>query len=95
MVTGYIDCECGSGPVYNFSFSKMDRLGELEYLSVIKFLLLENSNKQIWVHKYLASRSENGEFERSYPYEELRENYQKFFEYKIKRTRCVFVVKHC
>ena len=60
----------------------MDRLGELKYLSdtrVIKFLLLENSNKRIWVHKYLASRSENGEFERSY--EELRENDQKFFEY--------------
>ena len=60
----------------------MDRLGELEYLSdtwAIKFLLVENSYKQIWVHKYLASRSENGEFERSY--EELRENDQKFFEY--------------
>ena len=80
--SGHIDCEPG-GSVYNFSLSKIDRLGELECLSdtAIKCLLLENSNKRIWVHKYLASRSENGEFERSY--EELRENDQKFFEYTL------------
>ena len=66
--SGYIGCERGSGSVYNFYLSKMDRLSELEYLSdspVIKFIFLENLNKRIWVHKYLASRNENEEFERS------------------------------
>ena len=77
-----VDFERGSGSVYNFYRSKMDPLGEIEYLSdtpVIKFRFLENLNKRIWIHKYLASRSENGEFERSY--EELRQHDQKFFEY--------------
>ena len=64
------------------TWSKMDRLSEIEYLTdtpVIKFLLLENLNKRLWVHKYLAPRSGNEEFERSY--EELWQNDQKFFEY--------------
>lgn len=53
---------------------------------LIKFLLLEKS-RRFWVDDYFSSRTENGEFGRSY--EELRRNDTKFFEY-LRMTQSTF-----
>lgn len=45
---------------------------------LLKVLLLENT-RRFWVDDYFLSRSETGEFGRSF--EELRKDDQKFFEY--------------
>lgn len=58
---------------------------------LIEFLLLENT-RRFWVHDYFSSRRENGEFGRSY--EELRRNYEFFFEnIRIKQSTFDYILK--